>query len=240
MATIFRITLFLNTFNGSEQLVETIPKVSHSSENVHHLIKNMSVHNYTICLWMRELKEDLHDSQKSCMLKCQGELSCNWSILIAFQWCDYFAICFSRVWYVKRWPYQAFNHGYQNVACQSSRRSILFCVYGNIYRTKTATMFAQLLPALFRGNSKDEWPSWCHNMSWVSKRESSPWRKTQRSAQQLSHQQLTRCVGHKGVQLYWSQMRKLQQTKSRKFLLFSVLLVLVWRVYYRPQYYPSK
>ena len=68
MAIFFRITLFSNTVSGSQQLIEAIPKVSHSSENVHHLIKNMSVHNYTICLWMCEFKVDFHDSQKSCSL----------------------------------------------------------------------------------------------------------------------------------------------------------------------------
>jgi len=58
----------------------------------------------------------------------------------------------------------AYNHGYKNLAKQSSWRSILFCVHDHIHWSKTAAMFTQLLPSLLGRHSTNEWPPWYHNL----------------------------------------------------------------------------
>ena len=89
---------------------------------------------------------------------------CDWLILLDAQSQD-FCYCWALFQLnFKPSLFSAFNYGFENLAKQSSWRSILFCVHDHIHRSETAAMFAQLLSSLLERDSTDEWPPWYHNL----------------------------------------------------------------------------
>ena len=119
-----------------------------------HSFKN---HSRSIMIILRRHKKEVKTSLIS--------LS-DWSVrsgFLAISESDHKTSLFGRFQFPTNFVF-CYNHGYKNLAKQSSWRSILFCVHDHIHWSKTAAMFTQFLPSLLERDSTNEWPPWYHYM----------------------------------------------------------------------------
>ena len=123
------------------------------------------------------------------------------------------------------------RHGSQNSISQSSRRSVLFGVFGLVHRSQTTLLSAQFLLQVcktvvrnVRKRRRHQMPEMPNAKQNTSKR----WFK--RSSNKLLFEWLYRCSCHQRMQEHSTNMRKLWQEELGSVVLFPVLHILLRRM----------